>query len=200
MDMNQKGLQKEATDNRQAAALVPPVDIWEDGEGIVLKADLPGVGKDALNIGVDGDTLYATNQARDVYKRLPNAESWTKVYGGSAREIVITAASTILLANSAGPTRIVRSDDGGQTWTAPPGGDHTFALFQSPATGDVYAGPRGSERMRGSSDDGQTWGNRGFVPDAADPAAAKMKPRREDHWPRSSPPGVAPACMRMCVG
>lgn len=57
MDMNQKGLDREAKVTRQPAALVPAVDIREDAEGIVLKADLPGVAKDGLNIGVDGDTL-----------------------------------------------------------------------------------------------------------------------------------------------
>lgn len=57
MDMNQKSLQREANESRQAAPLVPPVDIWEDGEGIVLKADLPGVSKEGLSVGVDGETL-----------------------------------------------------------------------------------------------------------------------------------------------
>jgi HSP20 family molecular chaperone IbpA len=57
MDMNQKGLEREATENRQAAPLVPPVDIWEDKEGIVLKADLPGVAKEGLSVGIDGETL-----------------------------------------------------------------------------------------------------------------------------------------------
>jgi HSP20 family molecular chaperone IbpA len=57
MDMNPKGLDREANENRQAAPIVPPVDIWEDAEGIVLKADLPGVAKEGLTVGVDGETL-----------------------------------------------------------------------------------------------------------------------------------------------
>jgi HSP20 family protein len=57
MDMSQKSLQREANDTRQAAPLVPAVDIWEDAEGIVVKADLPGVAKESLSIGVDGETL-----------------------------------------------------------------------------------------------------------------------------------------------
>ena len=57
MDMNQKGLQREASETRQATPLVPAVDIWEDTEGIVLEADLPGVSKDTLSVGVDGETL-----------------------------------------------------------------------------------------------------------------------------------------------
>ena len=57
MDMNQKGLGSEANEARQAVPLVPPVDIWEDTEGIMLKADLPGVAKEGLSVGVDGETL-----------------------------------------------------------------------------------------------------------------------------------------------
>lgn len=56
MDMTQKGLKHEAEETRQAV-LVPAVDIWEDAEGIVVKADLPGVAKEGLSVGVDGDTL-----------------------------------------------------------------------------------------------------------------------------------------------
>lgn len=57
MDMNQKGLGSETDEARRAAALVPAVDIWEDADGIVLKADLPGVSKDGLAVRVDGETL-----------------------------------------------------------------------------------------------------------------------------------------------
>ena len=52
------------TDNRvtqaqagEQPALLPPVDVIEDGEGITLYADLPGVSKDRLNAHIDGDML-----------------------------------------------------------------------------------------------------------------------------------------------
>ena len=38
-------------------ALIPPVDVIEDGAGITLRADLPGVPKDKLTLHVEGDTL-----------------------------------------------------------------------------------------------------------------------------------------------
>lgn len=38
-------------------ALLPPVDIVEDSTGITLTADLPGIAKEDLSIGVDGRTL-----------------------------------------------------------------------------------------------------------------------------------------------
>jgi HSP20 family protein len=56
MDMNTKELTQR--DTAQAVnPLVPPVDIVEDAEGITLRADLPGVDRENLNIGVDGETL-----------------------------------------------------------------------------------------------------------------------------------------------
>jgi HSP20 family protein len=44
-------------------ALVPPVDIYEDQEAVTLYADLPGVGKDNLNLQIDKDTLQIYGKA-----------------------------------------------------------------------------------------------------------------------------------------
>jgi HSP20 family molecular chaperone IbpA len=44
-------------DKARQAALLPPVDVVEDSSGITLYADLPGVSKDALQVGVEADTL-----------------------------------------------------------------------------------------------------------------------------------------------
>lgn len=38
-------------------AVLPPVDVIEDASGITLYADLPGVGKEQLNLRVEADTL-----------------------------------------------------------------------------------------------------------------------------------------------
>lgn len=38
-------------------ALTPPVDVFEDENGITLLADLPGVSKENLNIRVEGEQL-----------------------------------------------------------------------------------------------------------------------------------------------
>ncbi|HET9821837.1 MAG TPA: Hsp20/alpha crystallin family protein [Burkholderiaceae bacterium] len=43
---------------RAEPALWPPVDVIEDGAGITLYADLPGVPRDKLDVRVDGDTLH----------------------------------------------------------------------------------------------------------------------------------------------
>ena len=57
MDMNRKGLEREASNEYRAAPLVPPVDIIEDADAIIVKADLPGVSRENLTIGVEGETL-----------------------------------------------------------------------------------------------------------------------------------------------
>lgn len=42
---------------RDEAALLPPVDVIEDAEGLTLWADLPGVPKDKLDLRIESDTL-----------------------------------------------------------------------------------------------------------------------------------------------
>jgi HSP20 family molecular chaperone IbpA len=81
MDMDQNGLRREA-DSRQATPLVPAVDVWEDGEGITLVADLPGVSKETLSLGIEGETLTISGtvalgesaKLRDVYAEIRVAQ------------------------------------------------------------------------------------------------------------------------------
>ncbi|MGB7932964.1 MAG: Hsp20/alpha crystallin family protein [Gammaproteobacteria bacterium] len=44
--------------------LRPPVDIYEDGDGIMLMADMPGVSRERLTIEVDKDMLVLEGDAR----------------------------------------------------------------------------------------------------------------------------------------
>jgi len=46
-----------STPSAVVAGTRPPVDIFEDPEGITLQADIPGVSKEHLNVHVDGNTL-----------------------------------------------------------------------------------------------------------------------------------------------
>lgn len=58
MNMNTQDLKRDPrAATASATPLVPPVDIFEDSEGIVLRADMPGVAKENLSIDVDGETL-----------------------------------------------------------------------------------------------------------------------------------------------
>ena len=45
--------------------LRPPVDIYEDADGITLHADVPGVSKERLNVHVDGNTLALEGRTQD---------------------------------------------------------------------------------------------------------------------------------------
>lgn len=58
---NERGTPDAATRKEHALpsgiALLPPVDVMEDGTGLTLRADLPGVPKDKLKLQVEGDTL-----------------------------------------------------------------------------------------------------------------------------------------------
>ncbi len=52
--------QREQSEDSRApreAALRPPVDIYEDDEGLTLQADMPGVAHERLEVRVDGDNL-----------------------------------------------------------------------------------------------------------------------------------------------
>ena len=59
---SQKSAATQARENEPA--LQPPVDIFEDADGITLLADLPGVSRDRLNIQVDKDTLVIEGAAK----------------------------------------------------------------------------------------------------------------------------------------
>lgn len=54
--------QEESTPNRETTRsqeryVTPPVDIYENGEGLVVKADLPGVAKENLDVRVENNLL-----------------------------------------------------------------------------------------------------------------------------------------------
>src|SRR5689334_8531681 len=53
-----------AKSSRDDFALMPPVEVIEDGEGITLYADLPGVPKEQLNLQIEADTVTIEGQLR----------------------------------------------------------------------------------------------------------------------------------------
>jgi len=75
--MNEVSTQSNVANRSQRAepVLLPPVDIVEDAGGITLTADLPGVERNDLSIGIDGRTLTL-----DAPLRLGEAESLQSVY------------------------------------------------------------------------------------------------------------------------
>jgi HSP20 family protein len=60
-----------ATPNREETRsqehyLMPPVDIYENADGLVVKADLPGVGKDGLDVRVENNLLTIRGKAQHI--------------------------------------------------------------------------------------------------------------------------------------
>lgn len=49
---------------RDEVALRPPMDIFEDAEGITLEADMPGVAKDRLHVQVEANTLLIEGEVQ----------------------------------------------------------------------------------------------------------------------------------------
>lgn len=49
--------------SQRRITLMPPVDIFENSQGVTLWADLPGVTKDRLDVKVHDGTLYLEAQA-----------------------------------------------------------------------------------------------------------------------------------------
>ena len=56
--------QQQSRGQAAEAPIRAPVDIFEDGEGITLETDMPGVSKDRLTVRIDGDTLVLEGQVR----------------------------------------------------------------------------------------------------------------------------------------
>ncbi|MDE2397235.1 MAG: Hsp20/alpha crystallin family protein [Burkholderiales bacterium] len=52
----------QATPVRREPALIPPVDVVEDANGITLYADLPGVPREQLSVQVEGDQLLVEGE------------------------------------------------------------------------------------------------------------------------------------------
>lgn len=58
MDMKNPQAGREA----RMAPIAPAIDVFEDEDGIVLRADLPGVSKESLEVRVEGETLTIAGQ------------------------------------------------------------------------------------------------------------------------------------------
>jgi len=52
-----------AQSTREPGWIAPPVDIYEDSEGVTLVADLPGVTRTGLNIRIDQEALTLEGEA-----------------------------------------------------------------------------------------------------------------------------------------
>lgn len=65
----------QAPAEREVETLLPPVDIFEDGNALHLIADMPGVTRESLHIEVDNDVLSLEGEVR-----LEMPEGLTAIY------------------------------------------------------------------------------------------------------------------------
>lgn len=57
-------VRKTDEDKHNDAALLPPVDVFEDASGITLMADLPGVSKENLQLHIETNTLTIAGEVQ----------------------------------------------------------------------------------------------------------------------------------------
>ena len=57
MSDKQQVATRPGAEQEQQRAVLPAVDVYEDGSGITLLADMPGVPKEQLELKIEGDTL-----------------------------------------------------------------------------------------------------------------------------------------------
>jgi len=57
MTQSQTSRRTQPSQAAEQPALLPPVDVIEDAEGITVYADLPGVPKERLDVHIDGEVL-----------------------------------------------------------------------------------------------------------------------------------------------
>lgn len=75
------------------AAWFPPVDIHEDEDRVVLRAEVPGVDKDDLDIRIEGGTITLRGekkQEKEVASQ--KAFRFERFYGSFARSFVLPAS------------------------------------------------------------------------------------------------------------
>jgi HSP20 family protein len=91
----------------------PPVDIYENGDSLVLKAELPGINPDDVEIRVEDNTLYLKGERK--FEKEVKEQNYHRVersYGNFTR--------TFSLPNSVDPDKVAANfQDGVLTLTMP---------------------------------------------------------------------------------
>lgn len=71
-------------------AWVPPVDIYETGDSLVLKAELPGINPDEVEIRVEDNTLYLKGERRfEKEVKEENLHRVERLYGTFTRSFAL---------------------------------------------------------------------------------------------------------------
>ncbi|MBD3317976.1 MAG: Hsp20 family protein, partial [Chitinivibrionales bacterium] len=57
------------SDREISGKMWPRVDITEEKERFLVRADLPGISKDDINVSIEGDTLTISGEKKEEHKR-----------------------------------------------------------------------------------------------------------------------------------
>jgi HSP20 family protein len=73
-----------------AASFVPPVDIYEDGEKLVLKLEIPGIDQKDLDVRVEDDTLTVRGERKfEAEEKEKNFHRIERAYGSFFRAFTL---------------------------------------------------------------------------------------------------------------
>jgi HSP20 family protein len=68
----------------------PRVDITEEKERFIIRADLPGLKKEDINLSLEGDTLTISGERKDVIKKEEGGCCYSeRVYGAFSRSFTL---------------------------------------------------------------------------------------------------------------
>jgi HSP20 family protein len=68
----------------------PRVDITEEKERFIIRADLPGLKKEDINLSLEGDTLTISGERKDVVKKEEGGCCYSeRVYGAFSRSFTL---------------------------------------------------------------------------------------------------------------
>jgi HSP20 family protein len=68
----------------------PRVDITEEKERFIIKADLPGMKKEDINLSLEGDTLTISGERKDLYKKEEGTCCYSeRAYGAFSRTFTL---------------------------------------------------------------------------------------------------------------
>ncbi|OLD64610.1 MAG: molecular chaperone [Acidobacteria bacterium 13_1_40CM_2_68_5] len=69
---------------------LPPVDIEEEGDRVVLRAEIPGVSRDDIDVSVENGTLTLRGEKKQERKiEAENADRLERFYGSFSRSFVL---------------------------------------------------------------------------------------------------------------
>lgn len=78
------------SDREIGGQLWPRVDITEEKERFLVRADLPGLSKDDINVAIEGDTLTISGEKKEEHKREEGAYSHLeRSYGSFQRSFTL---------------------------------------------------------------------------------------------------------------